>query len=65
MNTNSITIQEILDAVNASQLTQYGAREVRHYANCAPCQGYNALFIAKALEVVGRANKQDVFIYRK
>jgi len=64
MDTNSITIKEILDAVNAEQLTQYGAREVRHYANCAPCHGYSALFIAKALEVIANRNNTPVFIYR-
>jgi len=63
--TNTITIQEILDAVNADQLTQYGAREIRHYAHCTPFGGYDALYIAKCLEVIARRNNNPVFIYRK
>lgn len=63
-DTNPISIKDILDAVNAEQFTQYGIREVRHYANCTPCQGYDALYIAKALEVIANRNNTPVFIYR-
>ena len=64
-DTTPITIQAILDSVGADQLTQYGAREIRHYSHCTPCQGYDAIYIAKCLEVIARRNDNPVFIYKR
>lgn len=64
-DTTPITIQAILDAVGAEQFTQYGIREAQHYAHCTPCQGYDALYIAKCLEVIARRNNNPVFIYKR